>query len=397
MITHSNSVFLRFFENVLFTVFVCLGLITSVVAEETLSLQIGESYDQVIAKLGSPSGTIKAGQRQVLTYPDGILEFRDHLLFKIGRDFVAKHQARQKHMAFVEEQTKKGLVPYGDQWLSPEEKRLKVEAEQNRENVSDLSDVLTYQIHVKMFDRANGYFSGPVRAKAYQDALNDKGYRMSPERCVGYVPGEQTAALYVPKSYNGKGACGVCVDIRPVNAGSIPLGYRALADKYNFIWISPNMAGNNVEPLRRWALALDSLATVKQDFRVEGERVFLNGFSGGGVIAINLLMLYPEYFKGVICHARGVYLVDTPGPERRVFPRHFSYLSRDDLTRVAALRKKWIFISGPGDPNYSHIVAALPQWKGLGFDAMFIDVPGLGHADAPPQFLEDALNLLPVN
>ena len=385
--------FLSFTHRIVVPAFLCAVLLNPARAEEDLVLQIGDPYDQIVAQLGAPSGNIKAGQRQVLTYPDGILEFHDRCLSKMSPDFLKKANVRRKQMAFEKEQAKKGLVPYADQWVTPQEKLQKDETLRKIKTMTQ-TGLLTYQIHVKFFNQTSNYFSGPLRTKAYRDAVKDKTYPMTPEQCVSYAPDEQTATVYVPPDYNGHTAFGVCVDIRPADSGGIPYGYAAIANTYHLIWISPDKASNTVKPFRRWALALDSLATIKNDFCVDEQRVFVNGFSGGGLTAFGLLMLYPEFFKGAICHSQSVNLMGMIVPGNQLRLSHFGYLSQDDFRHVAAMGKKWVFISGPGDPNYEQITAVLPKWKELNFNVWFIDVPEMGHTDAPPHAFETALNWL---
>jgi len=362
-------------------------------AGDEIAFQLGDPLGQITAQLGPASGTIKAGTRQILTYPDGSLEFRDQRLTKMGADFLAKANARKRKAAFEKEQMRKGLVRYGGQWMPLAEKAQKEEALRALRSMSQHS-IVTCQLHTHLFNQASNYFAGALLSEVYQQAAQDKRAPLTPAQSVSNLQARASAFLYVPPAYDGTLPYGLCVDIRPYDSGNIPRGYRAIADARHLIWISPNQAGDEAPAVQRWVLALDSLATAKKDFCIDTQRVFANGLGGGGATAFNLLMLFPEQFKGAVSHAHGVNLKDMPVAGNQTWISQFRYLSQEELKRVAALNKKWIFISGPGDPRYAQFTAVVPQWKDLGFDVWLVDVPSMGAADAPPASFESALDWL---
>lgn len=48
-------------------------------------------------------------------------------------------------------------------------------------------------------------------------------------------------------------------------------------------------------------------------------------------------------------------------------------------------------ISGDKDQNYQEILSSSRSWESNGFDYRFFDVPGMGHVNASPASLEEAL------
>lgn len=370
----------------------CLvGYATGVWAQgEAPPLMVGDPYVKVVETLGKPKGVIQVGSRQVLTYPGGTLEIREGKLSRIDPDFMLKMVDRKQQLDFEASQKEKGLTLHEGQWITFDEKK-RIDAERLIQWRKTHIGLISYTITAKLYPSVTGYFSGARRNKAYQNERSDTRNQRTPEQSVGYAAGEQSAVVYVPHSYDGTRPYGLCVDLRPGSQGDIMRGYAEIADRHQLIWISPNQAGNEVELYRRIALALDSVATMKQDYKIDGSRVYINGFSGGGVVAFTLLMLYPECFRGAISHARNVRLLNRSAAKNLMWLGHFNYFSVEDLHAVAAMGRKWVFISGSLDPNYPQIVADFPQWSDMGFDVLFIDVPGMKHEEASPENFEKAL------
>lgn len=50
-------------------------------------------------------------------------------------------------------------------------------------------------------------------------------------------------------------------------------------------------------------------------------------------------------------------------------------------------------ISGDKDQNYKEILKTSEQWKSARANYRFIDVPGMGHTNASPEKIEEALDM----
>jgi dienelactone hydrolase len=112
--------------------------------------------------------------------------------------------------------------------------------------------------------------------------------------------------IYVPESYKHERPAGVLVYISPTPKGSIPKQWKSLMDAHNLIWIGANRSGNRVLVPRRMVYALTAVAVIDRHYKVDVERVYLTGFSGGGKAASIVSVQYPQIFKGAIfsCGAR---------------------------------------------------------------------------------------------
>ncbi len=370
-----------------------LGLLS--VTEAWADVTIGDTEAAVIADLGAPSGRLVVGARKRLSYPQGSITMVDGKVAAIDPAMTAWLERRRRG----EEVTIPGPAPA----VAP---RQKLESNARADSTSGrkvetrpgaVGRNLQFSLSVRMYGAPADYFSGDIR-QAWVNALANN--KKSPEDAVAdvtYPAGTQSAFLYVPKSYRGTEKYAVYVDIRSVDVGGIPLGYDAICDQHKIIWVSPHAAGNDVHTARRCALALDALASLKRAYRIDESRVFVGGFSGGGGIAACLAMLYPEYFRGLMVHSRGVYLQPIRtmhGASQYLWASNFPFLSTDQIHDVAGRGLRVAFISGTEDANDIHVQRSVTQWTGLGFAVKGFEVPGLGHVDAPADSFSDALTWL---
>lgn len=193
-----------------------------------------------------------------------------------------------------------------------------------------------------------------------------------------------TAIVYVPASYNGTEPYGVYVHISPGDGGE---GYASCApvmDRLKMIYVSPKGTSNNQPMLRRVRLAVDALASVKGKWKTDPKRTCVGGYSGGGHMSMLTHAMFPEMFVASLSHAAQSYLpVNGCG--------HFPGLELTDLKSKDLKGHKWCVISGDKDKNYQEILKTTKEWEQNRLDYRFFDVPGMGHQNATPEKLEEAL------
>jgi predicted esterase len=151
------------------------------------------------------------------------------------------------------------------------------------------------------------------------------------------------------------------------------------------IYISPKGTSNNQPMLRRVKLAVDALATVKERWKIDENRVCVGGLSGGGHIAMMTHAMFPQWFGASISHAAQSYLPQNGSAG------HFPGLEARDITGKDCKDHRWVVISGDKDYNYQEILKTSEQWKSTRADYKFFDVPGMGHTNAPPENFAEAL------
>ncbi len=104
----------------------------------------------------------------------------------------------------------------------------------------------------------------------------------------------------LPKGYRPrrKKTYGLVVWMSPDTTGRCPPAWAGELRRQRLILIGPDAAGNDQPLAQRVALALDALQGALTHYRVDPQRVFAMGFSGGGNVTSWLGLHFPELFAG---------------------------------------------------------------------------------------------------
>jgi predicted esterase len=123
--------------------------------------------------------------------------------------------------------------------------------------------------------------------------LADQPINLAHERFVVYAPPEAP-----PHGY------GLLVFVPPWPEAQLPRGWAPVLDRSGVIFVSAARSGNEAEVLsRRAPLALLAWANVVARYRVDPDRVYVAGFSGGSRVALRLALAYPDVFRGALLNA----------------------------------------------------------------------------------------------
>ena len=159
-------------------------------------------------------------------------------------------------------------------------------------------------------------------------ALRDQAIDLTQERFTVYVPPQPPARGY-----------GVLVFVPPWENAMLPRGWAAILDRHGIIFVSAANSGNEANVLdRREPLALLGVHNIMQRFRVDSERIYIGGYSGGSRVAMRLALAYPDVFRGAFLNAGSDPIGDaqTPLPPPEIFSRF------QETTRL-------VYISGQND------------------------------------------------
>ncbi|WAC20410.1 SHD1 domain-containing protein [Luteolibacter sp. SL250] len=237
----------------------------------------------------------------------------------------------------------------------------------------------------------NGYYSGLFGKKLlkfYEKSkgivdVPDKDTMTTVETAVMWQKDDKLGKmiLFVPPDYDGSTAYGVLVYISPGNDPvSLVPGWDKVFTEKKLIYCSPAGTGNDQADMRRIALALDAVATVKASYKVDPARLIASGTSGGGAISTTIAVHYPE-FKAIDC-SRG-----SEPDGVTVFP----YLDSGDIRQVAKQKKRFAWVSGPKDRNYEYIKRGVAGWSDAGVESKLFEDPNQGHAAATEDLMRQAL------
>lgn len=234
------------------------------------------------------------------------------------------------------------------------------------------------------------------------------------EQMPAYDPADHTFQLVVPNDYDDSEAYGLLVFIHPNNNIDIDRFFgqhiQDVLTKHKLIWVSYSDAGNPVMPNIRMGLALDSVHNVAKRYKVDKQRIYVSGMSGGGRMTCMAGLYYPQVFTGGVPIVGTLYFRDVklpkdpalralikpaPGDDVSVWPRRLLEPSKRRL-RDMVRSQRWALLAGETDYNMPQMRAHFEQ----GFErdefehAHYLEVPGMGHAMPDKEWFEKALVLL---
>jgi predicted esterase len=184
--------------------------------------------------------------------------------------------------------------------------------------------------------------------------------------------------LYVPPEYKPDKTWPLVVFISP---GDAPLGWRSwqkLCEDRDVLFCAAYGAGNNTPTGQRIRLILDMFDDVRRRYRIDPDRTYLTGLSGGGRLACTIAFAMPEYFGGVlpVCGANPLH--------------HLDYLRYHVQDRLSVA-----LVTGETDSNRrENEVLWAPLFQDLGLRSRLWVVPKMGHEMPPGPVLAAAYSWL---
>jgi len=205
--------------------------------------------------------------------------------------------------------------------------------------------------------------------------VRDQPIDLAQERFTVYVPSRPPTQGY-----------GLLVFVPPWKNAMLPRGWAAILDHHGVIFVSAANSGNEANILdRRDPLALLAAYNIMQRFRVDPERIYIGGFSGGSRVALRLALAYPDLFRGAFLNAGS----DPIGDAQTPLPPPELFLRFQEMTRI-------VYISGQNDAvnvdKDSASTQSMLEW--CVFDWYAERTPWTGHEVASPTVLGRALDML---
>ncbi len=133
-------------------------------------------------------------------------------------------------------------------------------------------------------------------------------------------------------------------------------------------------AGNGVVKARRVRAVVEALGDLRQRYRIDPDRTYLAGFSGGGYIASEVAMALPEYVGGVVSYGHSPGPPPSPWGRQRASERLSVAIVCGERESAAVWAKEF----------------HAPQLRGLGFRTDLQLIEGMGHTMPGPAATEEA-------
>ncbi|HEV2285293.1 MAG TPA: PHB depolymerase family esterase [Steroidobacteraceae bacterium] len=125
------------------------------------------------------------------------------------------------------------------------------------------------------------------------ERLSEQSIDLAAERFALYVPAQAPPDGYALLTF-----------VAPWDEAWLPEGWAPVLERHGMIFVSAARSSNRADPIgRREPLALLATYNVMQRYRVNPERVYIGGFSGGARMALRLALAYPDLYRGALLNA----------------------------------------------------------------------------------------------
>ncbi|MBI4244016.1 MAG: hypothetical protein HY606_07995 [Planctomycetes bacterium] len=185
-------------------------------------------------------------------------------------------------------------------------------------------------------------------------------------------------SLFVPEEYTEQENYGLLVYISPNDDSPFQEEWFSIFREKKLIWISPLRSGNFIETGTRMRRAMEARKYVLHKYKINMDRIYLSGFSGGGRTSSVILSEIPDAFNGSfhICGVEGFdsYLQSTKTDKIRVglntWPEALNKLRKNN---------RIVLISGDKDFNYKSTTIVYKSLQKHKIETLFIDICDLDH------------------
>lgn len=213
-----------------------------------------------------------------------------------------------------------------------------------------------------------------------------------------YDLSQESFAVFVPESYDGSEPYGLFVYVSPTPLGGFrnPEFERVLTER-KMIWVGAHQSGNGRWGWYRTGLALDAVHNLSRLYSIDAEKVYVGGYSGGGRVASQLTMLYPDVFRGGFFLYGCDYFEQLPVPDRpgASWPARFPAPQKQALQELKS-DSSFVFLTGDRDFNRSQTKRIYTAMRDSGFQRLsYLQIPEADHYfGLPPEWFARGLDAL---
>lgn len=230
----------------------------------------------------------------------------------------------------------------------------------------------------------------PGRFVLDRETIGDRVYRGQGVRVASAERDLDRLEVFarLPRGYDGSMRAGVIVWIDPTDRGLPPEALFEGADELGLILVGVADMGNDRPVMDRFQAAFDAIETVGRRWRIDRERVYVTGMSGGGRASSMLWGCFPDVFAGAVPIV-GLNSYRRAVVDRREAPATFT---RPTGRLLGLLRDRPIApMSGPLDFNYEQMKAYAAGLEDDGMRVRFFDYADMGHVMPTPGRFAEAI------
>ncbi len=198
-------------------------------------------------------------------------------------------------------------------------------------------------------------------------------------------PGKENFHVFVPKDYEATKSYGLFVWVSAREKVTVPRKWQNVFSEHDLIFIAVDKAGNRTNDLdRRVPLALHSVMNMQREHRIDPERIYVAGLSGGGRVASKIAAAYGDLFSG------GYFIVGSDPMGSKTVPIPDAQV----LQRMRS-RGRYVFLTGRNDtPTIAATRTALSSYQRLCVFNSILHFPSMGHGLPSIMWFRKAITYL---
>lgn len=153
---------------------------------------------------------------------------------------------------------------------------------------------------------AGGSKTGLFQITCGSDDINFPGlYASDPVEDFPRVDG-LPVDVYVPENYQADTKHGLIIFIHGGSHGKPTRAYQEVLKKKNMLWAGFSAYSADKKDIDPGYLAIAAAYYMQKKYNIDPGRIYIGGFSWGGLISSNLLNYYPYLFKGILSMGRAI-------------------------------------------------------------------------------------------
>lgn len=226
---------------------------------------------------------------------------------------------------------------------------------------------------------------------------SNEQYKMrlsDPDAPAPYDLSQEAFEILVPKGYKDSDPHGLFIWISSGNKPNLsPEWEKVLADE-KLIFIGALNAGNTRETPDRIRLAVEANHHLRQMYKVNPDRVYVSGHSGGARIASMIGVAYADMFTGTACFMGVNFFLPTEGKDGTYYDRR--YFPHPEIALIAQQHNRFALITGDKDSNLDNTLTVYEQgFKANQFQGTkLFQIPNQGHGAPDAKWLEKVIKFL---
>ncbi len=200
--------------------------------------------------------------------------------------------------------------------------------------------------------------------------------------------------LLVPSAYRHDEPWGLFIWISPSATPALLSEWEPILAVRRLILVSAYEGGNERNIFDRVRLAVCANVELRKRFNIDGRRVYVAGFSGGGRVASMVGVAWADMFSGTLPFMGVNFYTDVTAADGKTYG--LNYIPDDEVLALAKKNCRYVLVTGEKDFNRANTQAVFEKgFKLEGFKhARYLEAPLHGHTPPPARWLEEALGFL---